>query len=312
MSYKKKKMKNSRFGKLKYKLGLVKAVLLKFAKRVVAKVGERRNRVFNMTKAIEVFKRYDRLQNSPDISLLKKIIASELEEEGLLRLCVFVCPKFNPEALVSEEPEEYMPVEAGPDLFEPRIQKILSLRKDLMKAGLPTEINLIIGDNDAEEYVLPFCRLLFIYPKSWSSRLYKKRQQEYCASFRKRCQNIFGESRCVVWSLSEMGVSQDDKEPSISDEAMKKEINFFKWLFSFYGPYKAQLGKFSDEDLTKMARMKYKLYGAQGRFLEMLGGILLQTEGPGVWYERTQMLRCTGSSAIPAIYPWIRKDEKYK
>ena len=27
-----------------------------------------------------------------------------------------------------------------------------------MKVGLPTEINLIIGDNDAEEYIFPFIK----------------------------------------------------------------------------------------------------------------------------------------------------------
>ena len=59
-----------------------------------------------------------------------------------------------------------------------------------------------------------------------------------------------------------------------------------------------------------MVYSKYKLYGAQGKFLEELGGILLQTEGPGVWLERTEMLKCTGSSSIPAIYPWIRAEER--
>lgn len=89
---------------------------------------------------------------------------------------------------------------------------------------------------------------------------------------------------------------------------MKKEIIFLKWLFSDNGPYLGKLN-FSEEILTKMVRIKYKLYGTQGKFIEILGGVLLQTEGPGVWIERTNMLRCTGSNAIPTIYPWIRNDE---
>ena len=67
--------------------------------------------------------------------------------------------------------------------------------------------------------------------------------------------------------------------------------------FSSNGPYEGILN-FSKEDLINMVYSKYKLYGAQGKFLEELGGILLQTEGPGVWLERTEMLKCTGSSSI--------------
>jgi hypothetical protein len=303
MSYQKKKMKKSFFSQTKYRLGLAKIALLKFTGKVAAKADERRKPMFAMSRALESLRKYDRLETNPDISLLEGSVTSQLEENGLLRLCVFACPKFNPKALFSSKPEGYMPTEAGPDLFEPRIQKILSLRQALMQTGLPTEINVVIGDNDAEGYLFPFMNSLRI-----DEDIYKWRQSEYCLSFKKRCRNIFGASRCVVWSLAEMGVSRDDKEPIIAGAALKKEVNFFKWLFSLDGPYRGRLN-FSEKALANMAFLKYQLYGAQGRFLETLGGVLLQTEGPGVWLERTNMLRSTGANAIPAIYPWIRKDE---
>lgn len=262
--------------------------------------------MFQMLKALEALKKYDRLSNNPDFPLIEKVIADQLQKEGLLRLCIFVCPKFNPKALLSSRPENYMPVESGPDLFEPRIQKIRSLRNDLMKAGLPTEINLIIGDNDAEEYIFPLMEALTI-----DKVLYRQRQSVYRVSFEQRCQKLFGSNAgLVVWSLAESGVLLGQTEPIISASAMQKELGFFRWLFSSRGPYRGMLN-FSEEVLTKMVRMKYSLYGAQGRFLEVLGGILLQTEGPGVWLERTNMLKCAGSQAIPAIYPWIRKEEKF-
>ena len=121
--------------------------------------------MFQMSKALETLKRYDRLSNNPDFLRIEKTITDQLQQEGLLRLCIFVCPKFNPKALLSSRPENYMPIESGPDLFEPRIQKIKSLRNDLMKAGLPTGINLIIGDNDAEEYIFPLKKSWQKWPK---------------------------------------------------------------------------------------------------------------------------------------------------
>ena len=175
--------------------------------------------------------------------------------------------------------------------------------EDLFKAGLPTEINLIIGDNDAEEYIFPFAKSFAL-----DTRAYRQRQSVYRVSFQQRCERLFGSAGSSVWSLAESGVSSDKVEPAIPQDAMRKELAFFRWLFSSDGPYRGAL-KFPEEILTEMVRRKYRLYGAQGRFLEVLGGVLLQTEGPGVWLERTQMLRNTGSQAIPAIYPWIRKGE---
>ena len=295
-------MEKSKFGRLRFRFGLAKIALLKLAKKVVKKPQERRAPVFNLEKVIRIISSYDRMLDNPDSSKIAGSIENQLKETGFLRLCIFVCPRFDTKVLFSKMPERYMPVEAGPDLFEPRIKKIRELRRDLMKVGLPTEVNVIIGDNDAEEYIFPFITNL-----SLDINVYKQRQGLYRVSFEQRCRKEFGD-KVIIWSLSESGLSQDESKPNISEDAMQKEIVFFKWLFSSKGPYRGTLA-FSEEVLTEMTKIKYKLYGAQGKFLEMLGGILLQTEGPGVWLERTNMLKCTGSSAIPTIYPWIRRDE---
>lgn len=163
-------------------------------------------------------------------------------------------------------------------------------------------MNLIIGYNDAEEYILPFLKDIKI-----DYSLLKSRQLEYANSFKKRATGTFGEN-CTIWSLSDSGITVDKVDPIIASGSLEKEIKFFNWLFSESGPYKGKLS-FSTDTLKSMTMLKYKLYGNQGKFLSYIGGILLQTEGPGVWLERTQMLRCTGSNAIPAIYPWIRKEE---
>lgn len=319
MSYKKRKLKKSKFNQLKYKVGLIKIALLKKAsifrqkersnnaKKEVSfqiPIKRKESQVFKIGKVVGVIKRYDRLSGNPDISLVEKAVADQLQKEGLLRLCVFVCPKFNPKALFSATPEKYMPTKVdSSDLFEPRILKILSLKKDLMMIGLPTEVNLIIGDNDAEEYVFPFIKSLDV-----DIRLYRERQSVYRVAFEERCRKLFSSAGYLVWSLAESKVTVDKIKPIVSRGGLKKELNFFKWLFSNDGPYCGKL-RFSEKILVEMVLIKYGLYGSQGRFLEALGGILLQTEGPGIWTERTNMLKSTGSLAIPAIYPWIRKEE---
>ena len=187
-------------------------------------------------------------------------------------------------------------------LFEDRVAKVTALRKDLLRSGLLTELNLILGDNDAEEYIFPFMNSIDVHRNQ-----YRERQSMYRRAFEERCRDLFGKN-CVVRPLAELAVTKDQSKPNIYSEALSKELKFFDWLFSVDGPYKGKIN-FSRNTLVQMAIQKYQLYGAQGKFLEMLGGILLQTEGPGVWLERTQMLRCTGSPAIPAIYPWIRQEE---
>lgn len=259
--------------------------------------------MFSLEKTVRAIESRDRIFNNPDRPKISDTIEKQLGKIGFLRLCIFVCPKFNTEAIFSGTPEKYMPTKTDPDdLFGLRIKEIRKLRQDLTKAGLPNEINIVIGDNDAEEYIFPFIEGLSFNPDA-----YKKRKALYKYSFEQRCRREFG-NRVVVWSLAEFGVSQDESEPCIPEESLQKEIVFFRWLFSGKGPYRGTLN-FSKETLVTMAKMKYRLYGAQGKFLEGLGGILLQTEGPGVWLERTNMLRCTGSLAIPAIYPWIRAEE---
>lgn len=309
MSYKKKKFKKSRSGQFKYKFGLIKLALLKQVKVLLPRAWSNGKKtkeeieMFQLEKALDVLTKYDRMRDNPDRQKLEKIVIKQIETDGFLRLCIFTCPKFNTKALLSPSPENYMPIESGPDLFEPRIAKILSLKKDLMRTGLPTEINLIIGDNDAEEYIFPFIESVTL-----NSELYRQRQSSYRISFEQRCKKIFGRGY-IVWSLAESNIKTDAVPAIITPMELKKELQFFQWLFSKEGPYCGSLS-FTAETLCKMVNIKYGLYGAQGKFLEVLGGILLQTEGPGIWLERTSMLKSTGSIAVPTIYPWIRKDER--
>jgi len=254
-------------------------------------------------RVFSILKEFDRMVNNPDDSFLRETIRIQLEELGLIRFFVFICPKFNPKALFGPKPEEYMPVEASRgDLFEPRVPKIKEMADWLKLIGVPVELNCIIGDNDAENYIFPFLPEIKIDPV-----IFLQRQKLYEKSFTARVRKLLGKN-CIAWSLSVSGIGLDETESNISAEEIIRELQFFDWLFSREGPYHGML-KFPDKTLKEMVRLKFGLYGAQGKFLEELAGILLQTEGPGVWLQRTMMLRSAGNRAVPAIYPWIRQEE---
>ncbi len=250
-----------------------------------------------------LFKQFDRLPTNPDDEFLKEVLECQLAEEGLVRVFVFVCPKFNPEALMSSSPEEYMPVKAfRDDLFLQRVARIKEFQDSILRFGIVLEVNLILGDNDAELYIFPFIKRLLV-----DREKYDLRKRLYARNYAERSARL-GIKNCVVWSLSDLGIGLDDSSPIISERAFERELRFFDWLFSASGPYKGTL-QFTLVELQEMVNLKYRLYGSQGKLLESMGGVLLQTEGPGVWLERTEMLRSTGSKAVPAIYPWIRKEE---
>lgn len=254
-------------------------------------------------QATRFLQKFDRLPNNPDDDRLEKMVQVQLAELGLIRLLVFACPKFDTEALLGPEPEKYMPVSTSKDdLFRPRVPKIVELREGMQQLGIITEPNIILGDNDAEIYIFPFLEEVKI-----DSAKYRQRQKQYEKSFDARIRRLLGDVS-VAWSLSDLEIGLDEQEPKVSQEEMQRELKFFEWLFSSEGPYKDAL-TFSEKTLRRMVRRKFRLYGRQGRFLEELGGVLLQTKGPGVWLQRTRMLRSTGAKSVPAIYPWIRSEE---
>ena len=244
----------------------------------------------------------DRMRVNPDASWISQIV-SNATKTGVLNLSVFVCPKFNTPALFSARPEEYMPTSADDpdDLFFQRIPKLKQVLSDLTKTGVIPKLHILIGDNDAEVYIFPFKDV------NVNPAVFNERRKAYTESFRARAEKLFG-NNAEVLSLALEGVVPGTAEAQIVPEELTNELVFFSWLFGDTGPYKGNL-KFDQRTLELMVRLKFALYGAQGAYLEKIGGILLQTEGPGVWLLRTRMLRCTGAKAVPAIYPWIRKEE---
>jgi len=254
----------------------------------------------------DILKAFDRMPDNPDNGRIRQL-SEQAHKEGVLDLLVFVCPKFNTAALLSSTPEEYMPTDANDpnDLF---FQRIPMLQKVLAKAGsldLKVKLSVLLGDNDAEVYIFPFVRGFCI-----NLLEFDRRRKLYLESFQRRAASLFAEA-AQVRSLSMCEVIPNkQKQPVIKEDEFRDELAFFSWLFGEKGPYKGKL-QFDEATLREMVRLKFALYGAQGTFLETIGGVLLQTEGPGVWLQRTQMLRCTGAKAVPAIYPWIRKDEKH-
>jgi hypothetical protein len=255
-------------------------------------------------RVVEVLQEADRMPKNPDNSFLRETVEKQLTEEGLVRLIVFICPKFNTPALFGNSTDGYMPVESlKNDLFEPRIPKIIELRAALFKLGVVSTLEFVVGDNDFET-----CRLPFFPDLKWDPKKVAVRRQRYVESFELRVREEFG-VLVNVWSLADLGITLSTNSPKVSEDQFERELKFFSWLFSQKGPYESRVF-FGDTQLREMAELKFRAYGAQGEFLEdLLQGILLQTEGPGVWLQRTQMFRCTGAESAPAIYPWIRREE---
>lgn len=252
----------------------------------------------------DVLNSMDRMPNNPDGTWIAEIVATA-GKTGTLDLDVFVCPKFNTAALFSKQAEEYMPITADDpnDLFFQRIPKLKLVLADLKKSGVTPKLHIFIGDNDAEAYIFQFMKDFNVDLKKLNER-----RLAYLKSFTERAGALFGED-ATVKSLGLNNVVPGSTEVVVAEDELRAEVTFFGWLFGDTGPYKGNL-KFDQETLEKMVKLKFALYGAQGKFLQEKGGILLQTEGPGVWLQRTRMLRCTGAKAVPAIYPWIRKEEK--
>lgn len=242
----------------------------------------------------------DRMKNNPDADWVREVGKKVLRKKKI-PIHVFVCPKFDTSALVSGSLSKYMPItaEGVDDLFLQRQRKIKTLLETLRNVGVAPELFIHVGDNDAEEYIFPYMEVR-------SPKGYKGRQKKYRASLQRRANRVFSGFDVKVVSLGVEGISRSSKQPGLDSKYIEQEVEFFGWLFGPEGPYKGNL-KFSLKALKEMATRKFQLYGAQGKYLQGYGGVLLQTEGPGVWLLRTQMLRSTGAKAIPAIYPWIRR-----
>lgn len=255
---------------------------------------------------LETLTNLDRMPRNPDADWIVQV-SEQAHENGEITFNVFVCPKFNTAALAEGNALGYFPTvaEGVDDLFLQRQKKILSLLQEVEGKGVTPVLNVLIGDNDAQEYIFPFMGLAV------SEADYAEAQRLYEESFQRRVEKAFSGFKVAVESLGRKGIGRATEKPKLGDEFVAQEAEFFGWLFGPEGPYKGNLS-FSQEELFEMAERKFQLYGAQGHYLATKGGVLLQTEGPNVWLLRTSMLRSTGASAVPAIYPWIRTSELKK
>ena len=268
-----------------------------------SKGGEKENMEI-VEQVLEVLKNCDRLPSNPDDGFLRKTIEKLVTQEGVVRFFVFVCQKSKYTALSGPRPEEYMPVTAErDDLLQPRVPKILELQEKLRQLGVPMELCFLIGDADFEIFKLPYLEGITI-----DREVFARRMVRYADSFEARVKKDFGR-RCTVFSLSTLGIGPDKRQPSLPSEDLASELEFIRSRYR-EGRYGDPLN-FPEKVICEMTDLKLRCYGNQGHLLKDLGpGVLLQTEGgPGRWLLRTTMLRCTGSRAVPAIYPWIRSEE---
>jgi hypothetical protein len=255
-------------------------------------------------RVIEVLLSFDRMENNPDVQLLRETVENLLNTEGIIKLVIFACPKFKTSALLTDQPENYMPTGISPDdLFAPRIPKIKELRQKLWDIGVICTVDVFIGDDDYQKCLRDSLQV------NMDMKRLNERIERYARAFDSRLQKELQQSY-TTWSFSELGVSLTDKE--IDDDALvEAETEFFRWLFGPEGPYK---GTFRPDQkaIQNMVLKTLRLYGAQGLALDELfptGAVLLRTGRPSEWLQGTNTFRWAGGlSNIPAIYPYIRSE----
>jgi len=250
----------------------------------------------------QLLKSFDRLPNNPDDGFLRETISQLIGEGGRLRLVVTVSPRLDYLALRGNKPEEFFPTGWQPNgFFLPRLPKLKELRATLQNV-VAAEFVYPIGDEDVESYKWPLLEGVNL-----NKRKLSERRATYRQSIARLIEERVGGPSTVI-SLSELEIKPEETNIELTPEEFARELGFFTKRFSPTGTY----GEFGvgPKLLRKMVQRKLQTYGAQGRLLEDIGGILLQTEGgPGRWRLETELYRCTGAQAIPAIYPWIRSEE---
>lgn len=261
-------------------------------------------------RVAEVLKEFDRLYDpvsnrdlNPDREFLRKVVREQVGTDYCrLNLVVFVCPDTDQAALTSTNPERFFPDASNRgDLFQPRVRKILDLREQLWRAGVIVVLNFLIGDNGADYYLFPFLKGLKI-----DRMVYQQRRREYYSDFQRRVEEEFGGLITVI-SFADLGVGLYEERVNFSAEEL--EVELVKRAGDYEETFKAfGVDRRAQEEMVRLKRLAYL---EQGLLLEAIGGVLLQTELP--WLAKTWLLRSPAGDSrvrsIPAIYPWIRKEE---
>ena len=264
-----------------------------------------------VAEVAEVLQQFTLLNGEKISKEVLKIISSSLEENRYIEFLQFTCPRINAELLNSEYPSDYILTDEEGNNFETTKGRLSKLVQALNNIGIKSRVNIVIGDTDEEDYVFPIVGTPIFDVKDL-----EKRKISYKDNFYKSLKNN-NSLNIVVYRWSEIRDLFTDSQPNmdliISEKDLKEEVERMKEIFGV-GNYYAGLEPPVEEDLYKIAELKFRSYAWQGYLLTSFlpNVILLQNEFPQkLRTKMINLLNITQGRCIPAIYPYRREDSPY-
>lgn len=238
--------------------------------------------------------------------LVVQKMGEALDTSGFLNLMQFTCPVINPAAFVTEQPEAYLLASPRGNNFEKSLPRLKKLIQAFMQAGIQSQLDIVIGDTDEEDYIFPVVKSTDLNPA-----LVEQNKERYRQTFSERVKIELYETgiRYIgldIWRVSEITGSYPAVIPSPSsseiNESAEMEIPVIQDIFNYYyqGVFKVDIGA-----LREIARLKVISYATQGFVLarEFPLSVLLQNEYPPLL--RTRMLNILNKDSgttLPAFY----------
>ncbi len=250
--------------------------------------------------------------NSMGVPLDKRSILNRtrisMRQNNCLEFIQFACPEIDARKLSSNCPSDYIEINAS-NKINGQDQKLTKLIRELQREGFSSFINIVLIDTDENDYVFPVVGT----PENLNSCEVSSRKLIYFSDFQAKWRSRYGISittNCFRWS--EIRDINENTLEVIDPDQLKKEIDRLKQIFSkgnYYNGWKNP----SDEELEKIAELKFKTYADQGYQLARYfpNAILIQNEFP--LELRTKMLNLLNDEAnfLPAIYPYGTSDSQY-
>lgn len=251
-----------------------------------------------MDGVVAVLKKFDRLEGNPYFPS-QEFLEKVLEKYGYLNLLLFVCPKMQAKYLDTDDRERFMPVEEPRDgLIFPRLPILQKMLAELWKAGVPTKLTFVIGDNGFEVYKGPAIGVILDKQKM------DERRKRYLENLESQLIQVFPQL-IEVESLGLLNVGVFSGDMAIPADVLEREMDFQRWSFEKY--YGGRMP--SPEGLKDLATLMIRSYAEEGFLVAADEAILVATEGTDLdsWVRRTQMFMAGGAS-FSSIYPYIRKE----
>lgn len=261
------------------------------------------------TEAILNIDRFPPEKVNPDIPLIISNISGGLRQYGKVQLLMFSCPEIDANLLTTPYPDMYIRTVAGINTGTADPRPLNKLTKILSALEIPSELEIIVGELDEENYIFPILGDFGI-----DKQTLQQNRAAYLVSFREQASVTFPDTNVNVFGWSEFSqeISVNDNLPSF--RYLDEEINRMEMLFK-NGRYYSGLPNPSPDQLFKISMLKMRTYAKQGKTLKEIFpfAIGIQNEFPArlrTLMLNAELLACR-NEPIPMIYPFNERESLY-